>query len=203
MNLEPHQLYIGKETESGEPLVYDGDDLTTHGVIVGMTGSGKTGLGVGLIEEALLHGIPCLVIDPKGDMGNLALVFPELTPQDFEPWIDEAEATKSNRTVAELAADTAGSWRKGLEGDGIGSDRLRKLAESAEVTVYTPGSGAGVGLDVLGSMKAPMKRSAWTMFGQCSVGGTSNGWPAHFHQSLAVRISCQVGTTPPTPLAAR
>lgn len=155
VNLEPHQLYIGKEVESGEPLVYDGDDLTTHGVIVGMTGSGKTGLGIGLIEEALLNGIPCLVIDPKGDMGNLSLVFPELQGPDFEPWIDPAEASKANKTVAELAAETAAMWKGGLEGDGIDSDRLRRLREEARVTVYTPGSAAGVGLNVLGSMKAP------------------------------------------------
>lgn len=153
VNLEPHQLYIGK-TE-GEPLVYEADDFTTHGVIVGMTGSGKTGLGIGIIEEALLNGIPCLVIDPKGDMGNLALVFPELAPTDFEPWVDEAEAEREGKTVAELAAATAQSWAGGLEGDGIDGDRLRKLSEGAQVTVYTPGSSAGVGLDVLGSMKAP------------------------------------------------
>ncbi len=153
MNLEPHQLYLGKA--EGEPLVYEADDFTTHGVIVGMTGSGKTGLGIGIIEEALLNGIPCLVIDPKGDMGNLALVFPELQPKDFEPWVDPAAATREGKTVAELAADTAQLWAGGLERDGIEGDRLRKLSENSQVTVYTPGSGAGVGLDVLGSMRAP------------------------------------------------
>ncbi|HEX6947624.1 MAG TPA: DUF87 domain-containing protein [Acidimicrobiia bacterium] len=155
MNLEPHQFFIGKEVGSGEPLVYDGDDLTTHGVIVGMTGSGKTGLGIGLVEEALLNGIPCLVIDPKGDMGNLALVFPDLKGADFEPWVDPAEADETGKTVADLAAETAETWRKGLEGDGIDSERLRRIEETARVTVYTPGSAAGVGLNVLGSMRVP------------------------------------------------
>lgn len=150
---EPHQLYIGKS--EGEPLVFDADDFTTHGVIVGMTGSGKTGLGIGIIEEALLNGIPCLVIDPKGDMGNLALVFPQLQPVDFEPWTDPATAAREGKTVPELAAATAESWASGLERDGIDTERLRKLAEGATVTVYTPGSSAGVGLDVLGSMRAP------------------------------------------------
>lgn len=153
MNLASHQLYIGKS--EGEPLVYDADDFTTHGVIVGMTGSGKTGLGIGIIEEALLNGIPCLVIDPKGDMGNLALVFPELGAGDFEPWVDPASAAREGKTVPELAAATAESWATGLERDGIDSARLRRLSEGAQVTVYTPGSGAGVGLDVLGSMRAP------------------------------------------------
>ncbi|MDX1447821.1 MAG: helicase HerA-like domain-containing protein, partial [Acidimicrobiia bacterium] len=86
------------DPETGErtdrSLLYDAADLTTHGVIVGMTGSGKTGLGVALIEEARLEGIPCLVIDPKGDMTNLALTFPDLLPSDFRPWIDESEAAR-------------------------------------------------------------------------------------------------------------
>lgn len=155
VNLEPHKLYIGKDVETGEPVTYDADDFTTHAVIVGMTGSGKTGLGIGIIEEALLNGIPCLIIDPKGDMGNLGLVFPELAPSDFEPWIDPAVADKEGKTVAEVAAATAGSWRQGLEGDGIDAARLRRLKEGVEVTVYTPGSGSGVSLNVLGSMKAP------------------------------------------------
>jgi hypothetical protein len=120
-----------------------------------MTGSGKTGLGIDLIEEALLNGVSCLIIDPKGDMGNLALNFPDLTADDFEPWMDPSTASNEGKTVAELALSTAETWKKGLEGHGIDGERMRRLREGAEVTIYTPGSGAGVGLNVLGSMKAP------------------------------------------------
>lgn len=155
MDLSKGDLYLGRELETDEPVVYSADDLTTHGVIVGMTGSGKTGLGIDLIEEALLNGISCLIIDPKGDMGNLALNFPNLAPADFEPWIDEGTARKNETTVSELAKQTAETWRTGLEGHGIGPERMRRLRDSAEVTIYTPGSGAGVGLNVLGSLRAP------------------------------------------------
>ncbi|MGD2042594.1 MAG: DUF87 domain-containing protein, partial [Acidimicrobiia bacterium] len=155
MKLDKGELYLGRDAETDEPVVYEADNLTTHGVIVGMTGSGKTGLGVDLIEEALLNGVSCLVIDPKGDMGNLALNFPDLTPGDFEPWIDEATASKEGKTVAEMAADTAALWRNGLEGHDIDQERMRRLRDGAEITVYTPGSGAGVGLNVLGSLRAP------------------------------------------------
>jgi hypothetical protein len=147
-------LYIGRSAD-GQPLTIEADSLTTHGVIVGMTGSGKTGLGIGLIEEALLNGIPCLVIDPKGDMGNLALAFPELLASDFEPWIDAGAASKAGKSVTELAADTASAWKTGLESHGISGDRIRSLVDGARVTIYTPGSSAGVGLNVLGSLAAP------------------------------------------------
>ncbi len=155
MDLNKGDLYLGRDSASDEPVIYSADNLTTHGVIVGMTGSGKTGLGIGLIEEALLNGISCLVIDPKGDMGNLALTFPDLLAEDFLPWIDQATATKEGKTPEELAAATAESWRKGLEGHGITSDRIRELHDGAEVTIYTPGSAAGVALNVLGSLDAP------------------------------------------------
>lgn len=155
MDLSKGDLYLGRDSASDEPVIYPADNLTTHGVIVGMTGSGKTGLGIGLIEEALLNGISCLVIDPKGDMGNLALTFPDLRPEDFLPWIDQATATKEGKTPEELSAATAESWQKGLEGHGITSDRIRQLHDGAEVTIYTPGSGAGVSLNVLGSLDAP------------------------------------------------
>lgn len=155
MDLSKGDLYLGRDINSEEPVIYEADNLTTHGVIVGMTGSGKTGLGIDLIEEALLNGISCLVIDPKGDMGNLALVFPNLDKEDFEPWTDEATAAKEGKTVAEMAAATAKLWKSGLENHGIDADRMRELEQAADVTIYTPGSAAGVGLNVLGSMKAP------------------------------------------------
>ena len=155
MELSKGDLYLGRDLETDEPIVYPADDLTTHGVIVGMTGSGKTGLGIDLIEEALLSGISCLIIDPKGDMGNLALNFPDLSPADFEPWMDEATARKADKTIAELAAETAQTWRTGLEGHGIDEERMRRLRDAFDITIYTPGSGAGVGLNVLGSLRAP------------------------------------------------
>ena len=155
MDLDRGELYLGREVDSDDPVIYEADNLTTHGVIVGMTGSGKTGLGIDLIEEALLNGISCLIIDPKGDMGNLALNFPALRAADFAPWVDEGTAKKKEQTTEELAADTAALWKSGLEGHDIGPERLQRLAEAAEVTIYTPGSAAGVPLNVLGSMEAP------------------------------------------------
>jgi len=130
-------------------------DLTTHGVIVGMTGSGKTGLGVVLIEEALSAGVPTLLIDPKGDLTNLCLTFPALAPTDFEPWVNEGDAQKAGQTVAEFAAAQAETWTKGLAGWGITAERVAALRAAAEFTIYTPGSTAGVGLDIVGSLAAP------------------------------------------------
>ncbi|MEX1249208.1 MAG: DUF87 domain-containing protein, partial [Acidimicrobiia bacterium] len=160
MDLDKGTYYLGSLIEAhgeggGEPLLFDSSNLTTHGVIVGMTGSGKTGLGVDIIEEALLNEVPCLIIDPKGDMGNLLLSFPDFRAEDFRPWIDEAEAERAKVTPDELAASTAEMWKNGLEGAGIGGERLRKLNEKSEITIYTPGSGAGVGINVLGSLAAP------------------------------------------------
>ena len=156
MDVQKGHLFIGLEAGGAkEPLVYDSADFTTHGVIVGMTGSGKTGLGITILEEALLNGIPCLVIDPKGDMGNLLLNFPDFAPSDFRPWVDEAEANRQGVTPDQLVSDTATSWKEGLAGSGITPERMAELRDGSEMTIYTPGSGAGVGLNVLGSMKAP------------------------------------------------
>jgi hypothetical protein len=140
---------------TGDPIMYESGDLTTHGVIVGMTGSGKTGLGVGLLEESLLSGVPALILDPKGDMGNLLLNFPAFQPEDFRPWIDEAEASREGITPDELAARTADMWKNGLAGWGLGSDRMRQLGMKAGLTIYTPGSSAGVPINILGSLAAP------------------------------------------------
>ncbi len=136
-------------------LDYDPGDLTTHGVIVGMTGSGKTGLGIIYLEEALLAGIPVLVLDPKGDMTNLLLTFPELRPDDFEPWIDESAARSAGVSVAEMAASTAETWRSGLADWDEDGDRIRRLKDGAGFTIYTPGSSAGVPLNIVGSLDDP------------------------------------------------
>jgi hypothetical protein len=142
-------LFLGEHTDTehrrtGDPLLLDTADLTTHGVIVGMTGSGKTGLGVGLVEESLLQGVPTLVIDPKGDLGNLLLTFPGLDPESFAPWVEDADP-----------AGVAETWRSGLAGWGIDGARLRMLRDAATFTIYTPGSTSGVGLDVVGSLGRP------------------------------------------------
>lgn len=135
----------GSHERSGEPLALAAADLTTHGVIVGMTGSGKTGLGVVLLEEALRAGIPTLVLDPKGDMTNMALRFPGLTTAEFAPWVAPGAD----------AAATATSWRDGLATWGLDGSHIAQLAERSGVTVYTPGSTAGVAMDLVGSLSAP------------------------------------------------
>jgi hypothetical protein len=139
---------------------YESSDLTTHAVIVGMTGSGKTGLGVAFIEEAMLAGIPCLVIDPKGDMTNLALNFPELRPTDFRPWVDEAAAARDGKNPDQVAEETANRWRTGLEDWDIDSQRMQQLHGAADVTVYTPGSMAGTPLNIVGGLAVP--QIGWT-----------------------------------------
>jgi hypothetical protein len=161
MNEERGLLQVGGliDPRSGErtgaPLGIPARDLTTHGVITAMTGSGKTGLAVVLLEEALLSGVPVLVLDPKGDMGNLLLQFPQLRPEDFAPWVDPAEAEREGIDAAELARRTAERWSAGLQSWGLGSDRIAALSRSAEFNLFTPGSSAGAGLSLIGDLAAP------------------------------------------------
>jgi hypothetical protein len=145
-------FYLGTDSDGQDPLFLEASDLTTHGVIVGMTGSGKTGLGVVILEEALQSGVPALIIDPKGDMGNLMLTFPNLLPTDFMPWISESEAGDD---VAQAAYDKASLWKSGLERSGIDASRIQKLRDTADFSIYTPGSTSGIPLNVIGSLNAP------------------------------------------------
>ena len=154
-------FYLGKtvdpETQAVTPdyLLYDSKDLVTHAVCVGMTGSGKTGLCVGLLEEAAIDRIPALIVDPKGDMANLALLFPDLRPEDFRPWVNEDEAAQKGLSADDYARAQAELWRKGLADWDQDESRIRSLLEAAEVTIYTPGSNAGLPLSVLKSFDAP------------------------------------------------
>jgi hypothetical protein len=142
-----------------EVLTLASSDFTTHGVIVGMTGSGKTGLGIVLIEEALAAGVPTLLIDPKGDLTNLCLTFPNLAPGDFEPWVNEGDAKKAGQTTAEFAAAQAKAWTEGLGGWKLGGQQIGALRDKVGFTIYTPGSNAGVGLNIVGSLQAPADTS--------------------------------------------
>lgn len=136
-------------------VLYDAKDLTTHAVCVGMTGSGKTGLCLSLLEEAALDGIPAICIDPKGDLGNLMLTFPELQPSDFRPWVDLQEATRKGLSPDEYASQTANAWREGLAEWGQDGARIQRFRDAVDVSIYTPASNAGLPLTVLRSFTAP------------------------------------------------
>jgi hypothetical protein len=138
-----------------EPVLYDSRDLVTHAVCVGMTGSGKTGLCLSLIEEAAIDGVPVIAIDPKGDLGNLLLTFPELTAAAFRPWVDEDEARRAGVTPDAFAAAEAEKWKKGLAEWGQDGARIERLRNAAEFAIYTPGSSAGVPVSILSSFAAP------------------------------------------------
>lgn len=154
-------FYLGRpydpETKAtaGEPLLYDSRDLTTHAVCVGMTGSGKTGLCLALLEEAGIDGVPAICIDPKGDLANLLLTFPQLAPADFEAWIDPADAKRKGLSVPDYAASVANTWRKGLADWDQTPARIGKLRNSVDLTIYTPGAHTGLPLSVLRSLDAP------------------------------------------------
>lgn len=153
-------FYLGRPLDDAgqplaTPLLYDARDLVTHALCVGMTGSGKTGLCLALLEEAAIDGIPAIAIDPKGDLGNLLLAFPELRAQDFRPWIEESEAARAGQTPDEFAAATAERWRAGLASSGQPPERIGRFKDSCEVAIYTPGSSAGLSLSLLKSFTPP------------------------------------------------
>jgi len=148
-----HDLKAGKTTT--EPVLYPARHLTTHAVLLGMTGSGKTGLGMILLEEALLQGLPVLAVDPKGDLANLLLTFPNLAPEDFAPWIDAERTEREGIPVEEAARQAAQRWQEGLEGWSIGVERIARLRQGAEINLFTPGSDAGLPVDVLHRFQPP------------------------------------------------
>lgn len=154
-------FYLGRHYDldakemTDDLLMYDAKDLCTHAMCVGMTGSGKTGLCVSLLEEAAIDGIPAICVDPKGDLANLLLTFPDLQPSDFKPWLEQSEATRKNKSIDELAEDKAELWKNGLAQWGQTGERIRKLKDAVDVAVYTPGSNIGLPMTVLKSFDAP------------------------------------------------
>jgi len=195
-------FYLGKRydltsgTRLADRVLYDSKDLLTHAVCLGMTGSGKTGLGITLIEEAALDGVPVLAIDPKGDLSNLLLTFPNLSPADFAPWVDPADAERKQLTVDALAAQTAERWREGLAEWDQDGGRIARLRAAADVRVYTPGSSAGHPLNVLGSFggarhetgEDAQARIAATAAGLLGLAGISDAQPHSREQALVAAI---------------
>jgi hypothetical protein len=159
---QPSSFYLGREYDLAahsvlpdRTVTYDARDLLTHGVVVGMTGSGKTGLCINIIEEAAIDGIPCIIIDPKGDLTNLLLQFPALRPEDFLPWVNPEDARQKGVKLEEYAGQLAETWRKGLAEWGQSPERIARLRDSSEFRIYTPGSEAGLPLSILQTFAAP------------------------------------------------
>ncbi len=154
-------FYLGKSydlaagTRQDDLVLYDSKDLVTHGVCVGMTGSGKTGLCLAILEEAAIDGVPVIAVDPKGDLGNLLLTFPNLAPEDFRPWVNEDDARRKGVSVDQFAADQAAKWKTGLAEWGQDAARIARLRSAADFAIYTPGSSAGLPLSILRSLDAP------------------------------------------------
>lgn len=153
-------FYLGRELDAArgiteKPLLYDSRDLTTHAVCVGMTGSGKTGLCLALLEEAAIDGVPAICIDPKGDLANLALTFPRLEASDFVPWVDRGEAARKGLSVEDYAAQTAATWKKGLADWDQPPERIAKFRDAVDLAVYTPGGSSGLPLSVMRSFSPP------------------------------------------------
>ncbi|MBL8166337.1 MAG: DUF87 domain-containing protein [Anaerolineae bacterium] len=161
----PTNFYLGRQFDPAERrlgndvVYYDARDLVTHAIVVGMTGSGKTGLCITMLEEAILDNIPAIIVDPKGDITNLLLTFPDFRPEDFQPWVNVDDARRAGLDVPSYAADIAARWRDGLSNWGIVPDRLRWLKGIAQYSIYTPGSDAGLPISILASLAAP--REGW------------------------------------------
>ena len=202
-------FYLGKEYDLAagkrqpDLVLYDSKDLVTHAVCVGMTGSGKTGLGIGLIEEAAIDGVPVLAIDPKGDLANLLLTFPDLAPADFAPWVDPADAGRHSLTTEAFATQQAELWKKGLaEWDEDGT-RIARLRAAAEFRLYTPGSRAGRPLALLNSFSATAEESdddartrlTTTASSLLALAGMSDAAPHSREQALIAAILAAAPTT--------
>src|SRR5215510_3545814 len=138
----PTTFYLGRRFDpnsrklADDVVYYDSRDLVTHAIVVGMTGSGKTGLCITLLEEAILDNIPAIIIDPKGDITNLLLTFPDLKPEDFEPWVNVDDARRAGLDIPAYAADVAQRWRDGLTSWSIVPDRVRWLKRAAKYSIY-------------------------------------------------------------------
>ena len=154
-------FYLGREYDistkvmADSLVMYDSKDLVTHGVVLGMTGSGKTGLCLAILEEAALDKIPAIIIDPKGDIANFLLTFPNMSGAEFRPWINEEDAEKKGQSPDEYAAAQAEMWKKGLADWGQTPERVKTLRETVDVNVFTPGSNAGIPISILTSLSAP------------------------------------------------
>jgi hypothetical protein len=154
-------FYLGRRHDPAtgqtvdEPVLYDSRDLVTHAVCVGMTGSGKTGLCLGLMEEAAIDGVPVIAIDPKGDLGNLLLTFPRLSPEEFRPWVNEDDARRAGVSADAFAAEQAKTWAAGLQSWGQDAARVQRFRDAAEFAIFTPGSRAGRPVSILSSFSAP------------------------------------------------
>ncbi|MEM2112234.1 MAG: DUF87 domain-containing protein, partial [Candidatus Bathyarchaeia archaeon] len=144
-----------KRTPLEDLLLYDSKDLVTHAVCIGMTGSGKTGLCISLIEEAAIDSVPSILIDPKGDLTNLLLTFPDLRSENFLTWINVEDAAKRGLSQEEFAAQQAAFWKEGLQKWGQDGSRIQRLRDSADFLIYTPGSNAGLQISILKSFAAP------------------------------------------------
>jgi len=155
------QFYLGREYDLGakevgeDAVMYDSKDLVTHGVVLGMTGSGKTGLCIALLEEAAMDNIPAIVIDPKGDIANLMLTFPELDAASFKPWVNPDDAAKKGVSVDEFSENTAAMWKKGLGEWGQSSERIASFREKVDINIFTPGSNSGIPVSILSSLEVP------------------------------------------------
>lgn len=161
----PTTFYLGRKVDPSskklteDVVYYDSRDLTTHAVVVGMTGSGKTGLCITMLEEAILDNIPAIVIDPKGDITNLLLNFPQLRPEDFQPWVNDDDARRAGLDIPSYSADVAQRWRDGLGSWGIVPERVKWLQIAAQKSIFTPGSDAGLPVSILASLRYP--REGW------------------------------------------
>lgn len=154
------KFYDAKTGKVDKPLLYSSKNLTTHAVCVGMTGSGKTGLGITILEEAALNSIPSIIIDPKGDMGNILLTFPDLSAEEFKPWIDQGEAERKGKSLDAYSEEVAENWREGLKTWDESPARIKELRNAVTMEIYTPASRAGIPLSILNSFEAPTKEFA-------------------------------------------